>query len=328
MPVDLWTSAEFLDDATEWVTGEADRAGLRLDGTREQPHARPWSSAVVFGSDAGRLWFKVNGPGTSYEAGLVAVLNRRVPGLAPELIAVDAARGWSLSHDAGPTLRSIGDPDQLWDHWVEVVQRYGAAQLALAAHVDDLGNTGIPDLGPGAAPARLVRLVDDLARAEPERGGLDPQDAERLRDAYPAYESWCAELAGSGIPVTLNHDDLHSNNICISAAGLRVIDWGDSCLSHPFGTMLATLNSIAWHAECERDDHRIQRVLDAYLEVFGGYGDRRTRRRWASTARRVDTLARALSYVSAFEGEPLSAHEEADWPVRGWLLEVLDPNVG
>lgn len=328
MPVELWTSESFLVDVTCWVAAEAHRAGLRLDGSRDQPHARPWSSAIVFGTDAGRIWFKVNGPGTTYEAGVVAILNRHTPDLVPRLIAVDTARGWSLSHDAGPTLRSTGAPDQLWDRWIDVLQRYGAAQRALAAYVHELAGTGIRDLGPGAVPGALRRLVDELAMTAPEHGGLDPRDAERLRAAYPDVEAWCAELAASALPVTLNHDDLHSNNVCVSDGGARIIDWGDSCLSHPFGTLLATVNSIARHASCRRDDARVRRVVDAYLEVFAGYGDRASARRWASAARRVDTLARALSYVNAFAGEPLSAQAEADWPVRSWLLELLDPAVG
>ena len=328
MPVQLWTSAPFLTAATEWVGVEAHRVGIRLDGTREQPHVQPWSSTIVYGTEAGRIWFKVNGPGTAHEATVVAVLGRRVPGLVPELIAVDAARGWSLTRDAGPTLRSLGAPDELWDRWIEVLQQYAAAQLDLARHGDELVATGLPALGPSRAPAALRQLVDELAATPPECGGLDARDADRIRALYRDYDRWCDELAASGIPVTINHDDLHSNNVCVSAAGPRIIDWGDCCLSHPFGTMLATLNSIAWHAGCAREDRRVQRVRDAYLEVFAEYGAASDLRHWASVARRVDTLARALSYVNAFAGEPLSAQAEADWPVRGWVLELLDPALG
>ena len=110
--------------------------------------------------------------------------------------------------------------------------------------------------------------------------------------------------------------------------GERVIDWGDSCVSHPFGTMLATLNSIAWHAGVERDDPQVQRVRDAYLEPFDTYGRRDELRRWVSLARRTGCVTRALSYVHALQGEPESALEELEWPVRGWMLEILDPDLG
>jgi hypothetical protein len=58
-------------------------------------------------------------------------------------------------------------------------------------------------------------------------------------------------------------------------SSVRIIDWGDACVGHPFGTMLATLNSIAFHAGTLRedrrmDDPRLLRIQDAYLEPFTG----------------------------------------------------------
>src|SRR5689334_6427758 len=138
MPVDLWTSDAFLDEATAWVAEHAAAAGVRLDGSREQPHARPWSSAVVYGSDQGRLWFKVNGPGTRFESRLVGLLSYVVPDLVPAVVAVEPERGWTLLRDAGPTMRSLGPPDELWDRWGSLLPEYAEAQLRLADHRADL----------------------------------------------------------------------------------------------------------------------------------------------------------------------------------------------
>jgi hypothetical protein len=85
---------------------------------------------------------------------------------------------------------------------------------------------------------------------------------------------------------------------------------------------------VGHHAGVERDDPQVQRVSDAYLEPFDAYGARDELRHWVSLARRTGCVTRALSYVHALEGEPESAFEELEWPVRGWLLEVLDPTVG
>ncbi len=328
MPVDLWTSEPFLTDVTAWVGEQAAAAGLHLDGSREQPHARPWSSAVVFGTDHGRIWFKVNGPGTRFETSLVGLVSHVVPDLVPEVVAVDPERCWTLLRDAGPTMRSVAPPDELWDRWCALLPRYAESQLRLADHRSELVEAGVGDLGPQTLPDRLRALVDELRALPPERGGLTTDEAEDLRRLFPEYDAWCAELAASGVPVTLNHDDLHSNNVCVGPAGAKVIDWGDACVSHPFGTMLATLNSIAFHAEVERDDPRVERVRDAYLEPFGAYGSRADLQHWVSLARRTGCVTRALSYRNALEGEDESAFAELEWPVRGWLLEVLDPEVG
>ncbi|MDX6326815.1 MAG: hypothetical protein QOK15_3169 [Nocardioidaceae bacterium] len=324
MPVDLWGSADFVEEATGWVREKAARAGLRLTGEWQQPHLRAWSSTIRYETTSGALWFKVNGPGTRFEPAVLAVLARRAPLLVPGVVAVDSARGWSLMLDAGPVMRSLAEPAALWDPWCALLRQYADAQLALVEHVEELVAAGLERLAPELMPARLAGLVEDLARTPEHDGGLSADDARRLEASLPAYRAWCAELADSGIPASLNHDDLHSNNVCVGDAGPRVIDWGDAKVSHPFATMLATLNSIAWHADTTVDDPRVRRVRDAYLEAFDGYADREHLRRLVHLARRTGCLGRALSYVSALEGEPRTAHEELDWPVRGWLLELLD----
>jgi len=325
MPVDLWTSPAFVEEATAWVAGAAGAHGLRLTGEWEQPHARPWSSALRFETDGGRLWFKVNGPGTTYEAGLVSTLATVVPNLVPELLAVDAGRGWALMRDAGPVLRSLGEPDALWEQWDRVIVEYARAQRRLAEHADTLLAAGVTEASPTTLPGLARDLVDRLAALPPDRGGLDAGQAGRLTALLPEYDAWCAELAESGVPSSVNHDDLHSANICwANGTGPRVIDWGDSVIGHPFGTMLATLNSIAWHAEIELDDPRVARVREAYLDVFADTGTAEQRRHWVTLARRTGCVSRALSYERALVGEPAEAEADLDWPVRGWLLELLE----
>jgi hypothetical protein len=105
--ISTWTSVAFVEEARTWVAAKLAPRGIRLTGEWEQPHARPWSSAIRFETTEGRVWFKVNGNGTAYEASLIALLDALYPGLAPEVIAHDSTRPWLLSRDAQPGL-SIG----------------------------------------------------------------------------------------------------------------------------------------------------------------------------------------------------------------------------
>jgi hypothetical protein len=324
VPVDLWGSADFVAQATAWVHDAAQRNGSPLTGEWEQPHLRAWSSTIRYETTAGALWFKVNGPGTRFEPAVMSVLARQAPRLVPEVVAVDTERGWSLMRDAGPVMRSMAEPNALWDRWSELLRMYAEVQLSLADHVDELVMAGLERLSPELMPTRFAGLVEELARTPEDDGGLSARDARRLELLLPDYQEWCAELAGSGIATSLNHDDLHSSNVCLSDAGPRVIDWGDAKVSHPFCTMLATLNSIAWHAGTTLDDPKVLGVRDAYLDPFARYADHDELDRWVGLARRTGCLGRALSYVYALEGEPRTAYEELEWPVRGWLLELLD----
>lgn len=335
-PVTLWTSRAFVDEVRAWVEAQLAPHGIRLTGQWEQPHVRAWSTTIRFETTEGPVWFKVNGSGTAYEASLVGMLGELYPGLAPDVLAHDNRRAWSLTCDAGPVLRSIVRPDEMWEHWKVLLPRYAQAQLDLAAHRNRLLTRGTPDRNPKQLAAEYRRLLGHLAAKPTNEGGLNREQVVVLERLLPTYDEWCAELADSTIPNTLQHDDLHSDNICWAGAvhdpsSARIIDWGDACIGHPFGTMLATLNSIAFHAGLLNDDRggisdlRLLAVRDAYLEPFTSHGSRQELLRWVALARNIGCLTRALSWERALQHAPARVAAEYEFPVRGWLLELLEP---
>jgi Phosphotransferase enzyme family len=334
-PVALWTSNAFLEEARVWVAAQLARHDCRLTGGWELPHARVWSSTIRFETTEGRVWFKVNGSGTAYEAGLVALLGELRPGLAPDVIAYDRARAWSLTRDGGPTLRSIAASGELWMYWERLLPSYAEAQLALAQHRTRLQSSGTPHLAPVQLRLEYRRLLTELPVLPIEEGGLTTEEASALERLLPTYDDWCAELATSPVPLSLQHDDLHSNNVCWPGkvddlSSVRIIDWGDASVGHPFGTMLATLNSIAFHAGALHgdgwmDDPRMLRIRDAYLEPFTGLGSREELLRWVALARRTGCVTRAVCWEKALQDAPLTVVMGEEFPVRGWLLELLEP---
>jgi aminoglycoside phosphotransferase (APT) family kinase protein len=179
------------------------------------------------------------------------------------------------------------------------------------------------------------RLLDKLASQPIEQGGLTRQQAATLERVLPAYEGRCAELAASPIPDSFQHDDLHSNNVgwpgeMADLSSVRIIDWGDASIGHPFGTMLATLNSIAFEAGVPVDgrqfhDSRLLRLRDAYLEPFGSLCGVEELRWLVGLARSTGCVTRALAWERALQEAPLSMIARYEFPVRSWLLELLEP---
>lgn len=330
-----------MPDATTWVTSSCRDLGLVVTSPGERTHDRPWSSAAVYDvrdtdRTDGRVWFKADGIGTRHEPALLSVLGSLVPDLVPEVLAVDTERAWSLTRDAGPTWRSAIPVADQWPLWEDLLQRYAAAQLTLASHRAELLATGTAERSPATLPSQAAGLVAELTLLGAASGGLSPAGADALTARLPAYEQWCRDLDGAGIPWTIQHDDLHSNNIALAwsaadhltgrAAGSRILDWGDASIGHPFGTMTTTLRSIAHHGECEVDDPRVKRGRDAYLEPFTTYAPRSELVALVGLARRVGAVTRALSWRAALLGTPRSVHREYDFPVRDWLQELLVPS--
>jgi hypothetical protein len=331
MSVELWTSAAFHDEAREWVVEQLAAHGARLTGEWDQPHARVWSSTIRYETTGGRVWFKVNGTGTAHEAALVRVVGERLPGLVPEVLAVDRARAWSLQRDGGPVLRELASPDGLWSRWEGIVARYGEAQIVLSAHRDAVLATGVSEVSPATVPVLARALLDELGSTPVGDGGLSGEEVDAVAALLPELDGWCAVLAGSGVPDSVQHDDLHSSNVCWtgSVETARIIDWGDATWGHPLATMLATMNSIAYHAGVYVDGQpvvapQVLRVRDAYLEPFTAYADRADLVRYVDLARRTGCVGKALSYRAATAGAPLSVQAEMEFPVREWFLGLLE----
>jgi len=312
------------EETRRWVAAQVSAHGGEMTTAGEVHHRRIWSGAVAFGTTLGPVWFKVNAEGTRHEPRLHRQLVRWVPELVPDLLAVDEQRGWSLQRDAGPTLRVLAAPADQEPWWVRLLPRYAEAQLSLAGRHDDLVAAGVPSRSPATLPGQAAELVRELAGVDEARGGLGPDRRAALEARLPTYRRWCAALAASGIPDTLQHDDLHAANICVQGSRVRVIDWGDASLGHPFGTMLATLNSIAHHAGVGPEDPLVRRARDAYLEPFTPYADRRDLVQLVVRARQAGRVTRALTWRAALVTAPAEAHAEWDFPVRGWLEEILE----
>jgi Phosphotransferase enzyme family len=330
--VALWTGPAFHEEVRQWVRDRAAAHDLELTGEWAQPHARTWSSALRFETTGGRIWFKVNGSGTRHEPGLVRLLSARVPGLVPDVLAVDTERGWSLTRDGGPMLRECYPPDLAWEPWEGLVVRYAEAQLAMAAESDAVLAAGVREVSPWTVPGLARSLLEELDGPAPEQGGLRGDEAARLAAALPRLEAWCAELGASGIPSSVQHDDLHSGNVCWrgSVATARIIDWGDASWGFPLATMLATMNSLAFHAGTyvegrPVEDPAVLRVRDAYLEPFTGYATRDELVHLVDVARRAGCVAKALAYRSGLRDAPADASAELGFPVRDWLLGLVDP---
>ena len=316
-----WDDPAWLAEVDGWVAAAVRATGSELTGDRDQSHDRPWSTAIAYPTAAGRVWFKANAPGTAHEPALVALLSRLVPDLVPEVVAVDPARAWSLSRDAGPMARALVGPGELARVLRRELPRYAEAQLALAPHVPELLATGVLDRSPPRLPALLAELLAELGSLPEADGGLGPERLRAVEARYAAYPSWCAQLEAGGVPATVQHDDLHSGNLCLPGPDgpARVIDWGDASVSHPFSTLLVTLGAVAHAAGVPVEDPVVDGVREAYLEPFAAYGTPAWLREQVRLARLTGVVVRAASWRAALLGQPPEVHRDLGFPVRAWL---------
>lgn len=291
--------------------------GLRRTGEISQPHVRPWSTVLRVPTGAGDLWFKANMPTQAYEAGVVQILAQRRPDLVPQLLAVDDRQGWMLQADGGTLLRNLVDGT---DHgvWVEILPLYAELQIAAAQDRDRFVAAGAPDRALALLPSQFAELV-----AHAEDFGLTPEEAEGVRGLVARVAAVSEELAALGIYETIQHDDLHDGQVFVRDGGYVFFDWGDSCVSHPFFTLLVTLAVLAHYLGLELESPDLHRFRDAYLEPWTHFRPLDELRAVVPGALWLGSVCRALSWHRVVSALPSSyREEEADTvPERlRWLL--------
>lgn len=238
----------------EWI-----RAHVEPAGAIEVAHARPWATLLRVPLADGVAWFKACAPVQAFEPRLTAELFARWPDRVAEVIAYDEQRAWLLLADAGTPVGSAGNPPEAW---LDALPRYAELQRGEAAHaLDHLGH-GVPDLRLATLPScyeQLTRLALPLE--------LD--ETRQLRDFAPRFTELCGELAAYGVPETIQHDDLHHMNLYEHGSCLRVLDWGDAAISHPFASLVVTFRFLQERTKLAADDRWFTRLRDAYLEPWG-----------------------------------------------------------
>jgi hypothetical protein len=287
------------DEAENWI-----RSHVEPTGAIETEHERPWATVLRVPLADGVVWFKACAEVQRFEAHLSVALAARWPNLVAGVIAADLGRAWLLLADAG---RPVGVRGHSPDVWLHVLGPYAELQRGETRHADEHLAHGVPDLRLELLPDRY----DDLLR---HHLPLHEDEIERLRAFAPRLAELCAELASRGIGPSVQHDDLHGGNLYADGDTLRVLDWGDSSIAHPFMSLVVPFRFLAGTHGIPPGDPWYARLRDAYLEPWGpGLADT------CALAVRLGRFAHACAWTR--QRDHLPEHEQREFDE--WYPEVL-----
>ena len=315
-----WGDPDWRDRALAWAHEQIAAHGATVLG-RDEPRLRPWSITLRLRTSQGPVWFKANPPGSRFEPALTSTLSQWVPEQVLTPLAIDAEEGWSLLPDGGTVLREALDAQADLGVWEELLRQYAVLQRAVAPHVPELLRVGVPDLRASELPGRF----DQLATAAPTRaqvgaaGGISAEQYAMLAAARPRLIDWCAQLAASPVPATLDHSDLHEGQVFMADNGRFVFfDWGDAAIGHPFTSLLVVFRVVA-----DRFGPDLDRLRDAYLEPWTAESPVAELRAAVDVAVRLGGIARALSWWRVFPQATHVLDAEHGQSIAQWLLLVL-----
>lgn len=329
--VATWTNPRWREVHLGWAEARLKELGRRRVGEFEQ-RAVPWSTVIRIPTDGGVAWSKANGPGSAHEGPLLAVFQGLGETAALLPLAVAPEQPWLLLDDGGSTLRSHMAPDGRNGDtdlaaWMRILPVYASLQRRAEGSVEALLAAGVPDLRTAGLPKTLARLLDDDAvwsRVDADERDATDQARARLRDLFPLVAELAAELAASAIPPTIEHGDLHGNNVFIGPdAAPRFFDWGDSTIAHPFATLTGTFSSIGHHARLEAYGSDLDQVRDAYTEAWTDLVPRAALARLVTLAMDLGHISKAAAWERAMTGlQPDEMGGYHGWPA-GWLADLV-----
>jgi hypothetical protein len=320
-----WVGSAWLEGARAWIGAELERLGMQACGPAEQIHIRPWSTVLRVPTRTATLYFKACADSLGHEPALTRYLAEQRPDCMLAVYGLDQEQTWMLLQDGGISLRSrLQGPADL-PLWEAALPLYAGVQIGLTDCRDELLALGTLDRRLEGLAEQLAALLDgeqEQLTASPH--GLRPEVYRRLHGLLPGFERACRRLAGFGIPASLHHDDLHDANIFLNNGHYFFSDWGESCVTHPFFSMLVNFRSAAYRFGLDEQSAPIERLREAYLGAWTSLAPLADLRQAFALATRLAMVNRALTWQRVVSAIPLEARGEYEGAAPGWLQDFLE----
>jgi aminoglycoside phosphotransferase (APT) family kinase protein len=289
-----WQREGWFDRASAWIDE------VQPDVTEVRQFATWCVSCILrVTSPRGRSWCKAVPAHWAREATVTAVLADLLPGMTPQVLALDAERGWMLLEDLdGVPADTLPVAER-----IVALGAMGELHRAAADLTDGLLAGGCLDRRPNVLSDQIAALAQDPT--VPITGDL----GERLRAAVPRLQELCAEMAGAPIQSTLVHGDLHAGNLMRVADRFVVFDWSDACIADPFVDVLMFLTRMPEGAELRAT------CRERYLDAWPGL-TRAEVARYVEMAEPLAAMHHAVTYRDIHD-----AFGPDDW----WLFEGALP---
>ena len=308
---------QWLEEVSAWLVGVV--SSLRLGSLVEiaSVRERPWGAVLRVRTSHRVVYFKAEGLGAHHEPQILAELAPDWPDLVPKVLEAEGSRSWLVMADHGQPMWDMLDTAGQVAAFERLLPRYAELQASSARSVGVWIEAGAPD----RRVHRLPGLLHALLAGETAAGSL-PFEAEQRRavDAVCAdFGRVCEELADTPFAAALDHGDLHGGNVLVDRGDLRLADWGDSCVTHPFASLYVTYElAVSRFGPADRAAAG-RRLRDAYLDSWRDDGSLGTLHETFTLALWAGYVSRALEFAQMLEGATETLIDR--W--QGYIVVVL-----
>ncbi len=295
---------EWEDAVAAWLAKAGRACSLGKVQSTTTVKERPWSLVRRVAFERGVSYFKACSAAGKHEPALHQFLEEHFDLPIPQTLLVDEDRGWMLTADAGARLdHSLKGPEQL-RAFAAVLARYAETQIASLPRIDELLELGLPDRRLRRLPQELETLLADTFPATAQTS-LEQHNLHAVAlTLRPRLERVCRQLDRSAYALALDHGDLHPGNVLAREDEMRLCDWGDACITHPFCSLMVSLEMSLSEIVADDRPKWKQFLRDAYLEPWTALAPRQDLLANFRRAVWLAQLLRALNFAHMFRGAP------------------------
>ena len=311
-----WSHPGWYIEALAWTIAQLRTAGVAATAPPEQLRASERAFVMRISTLHEAFYFRAAPFMFAHEPQLMQWLAHKHPLNVPEVIAVDAERGWLLQREAGGGALPLSE-EREQEMWYRAVRRMAEIQLDSTRDAPALRHLGCPSRGLDVLARRIPRLCEDTPiMTAGEMCGLRRGEVNRVRSLVPALLALCEELASFELPECLDYGELRAHNIFSTLGEPVYLDWSESAISHPFFAVTHLIHdAVRLLPATSREAQR--RLRDSYLAP------------WLVVAPH-ERLARAFEIARRLAPFHLAATVHAELlPATGftWELECVIPEL-
>lgn len=325
------TAPPATEHALAWVSRV--HGPVTPDGVEVRKH-RPWATVWRLRTADGVVWAKQTCPGHAAEAAVHRLLAAARPSAVVPLLASDDDERLLLTADAGPTLDGAGGSGEAGggagpDAALLVQVMVEGAQLQRAAAASPaLETCGARVLAPGSHAAYAEQAIEEVAALpaeDPRHVGAD--EAAGLRASLPRVERWDEQVGALGLPLTVQHNDLHPGNAVAIEGRVAFFDFADAVVAGPLGALLRPLGALAEQLQRPATDPAVLDLAEPALEVWSDLAPPSALRAALPAALRLGMLQGLEPWLTCYP--TMDEQDVRDWgPVAPMLLrEALRPGI-
>lgn len=226
----------------------------------------PYSNVLRFLTESGAVYLKETPEALSIEPKIIRLISERYHGRVPLIIDSNEDLNCFLMKDAGTPLRDFLKDNFQVELLCQSIKKYTEIQKDSIADVLEFLSLGVLDWRLN----RLPELYNDMITQEELlfTNGISQDELNVLQEMRTVCASLCEILSEYSIPQTINHCDLHDNNILIenNLKTETIIDWGETVISFPLFSLISFLSTSAFRYSLKESDSAFIELRDAALE--------------------------------------------------------------